>query len=249
MVTSEMLLIPKGFSLNAYASVFKNEMVLSGFRNTTVVLIGSLILNMTLSIIGAYCLSRKNVYWNGFLMKAITATMFFNGGLVPTYLLVARTLKMNDSLLALFLPTAINTFYLIILRTSFSQVPTSLVESARLDGASHWKVLTNVVVPLSLPTIAVILLYYAVERWNSWFPASIYLKSRIKYPLQLILREILINNDTDSMSFYATAADQYSIGETIKYAIVVVSILPILVVYPFLQRYFVKGVMIGAVKG
>ena len=156
---------------------------------------------------------------------------------------------MNDSLLALILPNAINTFNLIIMRTAFSQIPASLEESARLDGASHFQIMTRIVVPLSMSTIAVILLYYAVERWNAWFYASIFLKDRAKYPLQLILREILINNDTASMSADASANDQLSLGETIKYAVVVISMVPILVVYPFLQRYFVKGVMVGAVKG
>lgn len=249
MADSSALFLPLDFCLDAYIGVFKNKFILGGFTNTFLILMGGLLISMALTIIAAYGLSRKDVYWNKLIMKLVTITMFFSGGLIPLYLLVSRTLHLNDSLLALILPNAINTFNLIIMRTSFSQIPTSLEESARLDGASHFQIMTSIVVPLSMPTIAVILLYYAVERWNAWFYASIFLKDRAKYPLQLILREILINNDTASMSADASANDQLSLGETIKYAVVVISMVPILVVYPFLQRYFVKGVMVGAVKG
>lgn len=249
LATNEALFTPIGFSLDAYAGVFKNRFIMGGFGNTLIILVSGLILNMLLTITTAYCLSRKDLYWKSFVMKLITVTMFISGGLIPQYLLISRTLNMNDSLWALIVPNAINTFNLIIMRTAFEGVPASLEEAARLDGASHWKVMTQVIVPLSLPTIAVIFLYYAVERWNAWFFASIFLKDRAKYPLQLILREILISNDTASMSADASAGDQFSIGETIKYAVVVISMVPILILYPFLQRYFVKGVMVGAVKG
>ena len=249
MADNRALFLPLDFCFDAYVGVFKNKFILGGFTNTFLVLIGGLIISMALTIIAAYGLSRKDVYWNKLIMKLVTITMFFSGGLIPLYLLVSRNLHLNDSLLALILPNAINTFNLIIMRTAFSQIPASLEESARLDGASHFQIMTRIVVPLSMSTIAVILLYYAVERWNAWFYASIFLKDRAKYPLQLILREILINNDTASMSADASANDQLSLGETIKYAVVVISMVPILVVYPFLQRYFVKGVMVGAVKG
>lgn len=249
MADNRALFLPLDFCFDAYVGVFKNKFILGGFTNTFLVLIGGLIISMALTIIAAYGLSRKDVYWNKLIMKLVTITMFFSGGLIPLYLLVSRNLHLSDSLLALILPNAINTFNLIIMRTAFSQIPTSLEESARLDGASHFQIMTRIVVPLSMSTIAVILLYYAVERWNAWFYASIFLKDRAKYPLQLILREILINNDTASMSADASANDQLSLGETIKYAVVVISMVPILVVYPFLQRYFVKGVMVGAVKG
>ena len=249
MADNRALFLPLDFCFDAYVGVFKNKFILGGFTNTFLVLIGGLIISMALTIVAAYGLSRKDVYWNKLIMKLVTITMFFSGGLIPLYLLVSRNLHLNDSLLALILPNAINTFNLIIMRTAFSQIPASLEESARLDGASHFQIMTRIVVPLSMSTIAVILLYYAVERWNAWFYARIFLKDRAKYPLQLILREILINNDTASMSADASANDQLSLGETIKYAVVVISMVPILVVYPFLQRYFVKGVMVGAVKG
>lgn len=249
MADNSALFWPLEFCLDAYIGVFKNKFILGGFTNTFLILVGGLLISMVLTILAAYGLSRKGVYWNKLIMKLVTITMFFSGGLIPLYLLVSRTLHLHDSLFALILPNAINTFNLIIMRTAFSQIPVSLEESARLDGASHFQIMISIVVPLSMPTIAVILLYYAVDRWNAWFYASIFLKDRAKYPLQLILREILINNDTSSMSADASANDQLSLGETIKYAVVVISMVPILVVYPFLQRYFVKGVMVGAVKG
>lgn len=249
MANNSAIFLPLDFCLDAYAGVFKNKFILGGFKNTFFILIGGLAVSMALTILAAYCLSRRDVYWNKLVMKLVTVTMFFSGGLIPLYLLVTRTLHMDDTLLALILPNAINTFNLIIMRTAFSQIPASLEESARLDGATHRQIMMNIVVPLSMPTIAVILLYYAVERWNAWFYASIFLKSRAKYPLQLILREILINNDTASMSVDASASDQLSLSETIKYAVVVISMVPILIVYPLLQRYFVKGIMVGAVKG
>jgi putative aldouronate transport system permease protein len=244
-----VLPLPRGFSLEAYAGVFKNRMILSGYMNTLIIVVGGVGINMIMTSLGAYCLSRKGLYWSGLIMKMIVVTMFFSGGLIPSYLLITRTLGMRDSLLALMIPNAISTYNLIIMRTAFSQVPESLIESAMLDGASHMKVLIRIVLPLSMSIIAVIILYYAVAHWNSWFAASIYIKTRLKFPLQLVLREILIQNSTSSMSRDALAADQYAIGETIKYAIIVVATAPILVVYPFLQRYFVKGVLIGAVKG
>lgn len=242
------LLMPVGLSLDAYLCVFENPMVVKGYINTLTIVLGGVSINMVLTCLGAYCLSRQNLYWGNIIMKLITVTMFFSGGLIPSYLLVTRTLGMNDSFWALMLPSAINTYYLIIMRTAFKQIPDSMIESARLDGATHRQVLTKVVLPLSMSIIAVLVLYYTVGHWNSWFPASIYLKSRSKFPLQLILREILIQNDTVSMSKSIIAADQYPVGETIKYAIIVVATVPILIVYPFLQRYFVKGIMIGAVK-
>ena len=248
MAHTGALLTPKGFDLASYKAVFGNPRIMSGYMNTLIVVVGGVMLNIVMTSIGAYCLSRKGVYWNGFIMKLITFTMFFSGGLIPSYLLISRTLGMDDSLLALIIPGAISTYNLIIMRTSFSQVPESLVESAKLDGASHPQTLLKVVSPLSLAVIAVITLYYAVSHWNSWFSASIYLRTRGKYPLQLILREILIQNNLTTMG-EGSIGDQYFIGETIKYAIIVVATAPILAAYPYLQRYFVKGVMIGAIKG
>jgi len=243
-----LLLLPKGFNVNAYRAVFTNKMIGVGYKNTLIILAFGVAVNMIMTTLAAYCLSRKNLFLGKLIMKMITLTMFISGGLIPSYLLITRTLDMNNSLLALIIPTAINTYNFIIMRTSFSQIPEALIESARLDGASHLQVLIKIVVPTSTSIIAVMVLYYAVGHWNAWFNASIYLKDRSLFPLQLVLREILIQNDTSAMSD-ALAADQYAIGESIKYAIIMVATVPILCVYPYLQKYFTKGVMIGAVKG
>lgn len=249
MAHTGILLTPKGLNFEAYKAVFNNPMIVKGYINTIVVVVSGVLLNIVLTAIAAYCLSQKNVMWSKLVMKCIVITMYFSGGLIPTYLLVSRTLGLNNSFLALILPTAISTYNLIIMRTSFEQIPDSLIESARLDGAAHLQVLFKIVIPLSKSIIAVMTLYYAVAHWNSWFPASIYIKEREKFPLQLILREILIQNDTYSMAQDMSASDQYAIGENIKYAIIVVATIPILLIYPFLQKYFTKGVLIGAVKG
>ena len=172
--------------------------------------------------------------------------MFFSGGMIPFYFAV-KNLGLDGSLWALIFPSAINTFNLIIMRVSFASIPDSLEESARMDGAGHLTMLFRIVLPVSKATLAVICLYYAVSHWNAWFHAMLFLNDREKYPLQLILREILIQNDTSSM--VTESAEQGYIGETIKYAVIVIATVPILCIYPFLQKYFAKGVMIGAVKG
>lgn len=245
-----VLLKPLGFSFNAYKLMFKNPMILRGYANTIYIVVVGVTLNIIFTALGAYFLSRKDLYFRRLFMMLITFTMFFSGGLIPTYLLVSKTLHLNNTYAAIILPTLVNTYNLIIMRTSFEAIPASLEESAKLDGASDFTVLFKIIFPLSMPVIAVMILYYAVGHWNAWFNANIYLKTREKFPLQLILREILISNDTTSMTGGGgDASDQMSIGETVKYAVVVTATLPILIVYPFLQKYFVKGVMIGAVKG
>ena len=245
-----LLLKPLGFSFNAYKLMLNNPMIFTGYRNTILIVVSGVILNLLFTILGAYVLSRKNLYFRRLLMMLITFTMFFSGGLIPTYLLVSKTLNLNDSYLAILLPSLINTYNLIIMRTSFETIPASLEESARLDGASEWTILFRIILPLSTSVIAVMILYYAVGHWNAWFNANLYLKTREKFPLQLILREILISNDTTSMTGGGSdASDQMAVGETVQDAVVVTATLPLLIVYPFLQKYFVKGVMIGAVKG
>lgn len=245
-----LLFTPKNFSTKAYMLMMQNPMIIRGYLNTGLIVIVGVSCNMAFTTVGAYFFSRKGVYWQKMLMILVMITMFFSGGLIPFYLVVSNMLHLNNSFWALILPTLVNTYNLIIMKTSFSSLPDSLEESAKLDGAGHLTILLKIVVPLSMPVIAVMILYYAVGHWNSWFHANIFIKDRTKYPLQLVLREILIQNDTSSMTQGAgDASDQQSIGESVKYAVVVAASLPILVVYPFLQKYFVKGVMIGAVKG
>ncbi len=247
---SGLLLLPVKFTPAAYNMVFKNEMILRGYTNTIFIVCAGTLINLVMTLLGAYVLSRKNVYWNKLFNLIIIITMFFSGGLIPTYLLITKTLNLNNSYLALLLPNAINVFNLIMARTNFEAIPISLEEAAKLDGASHFRIFCSIILPVSKAIIAVLTLYYAVGHWNAWFEASIYIKERAKYPLQLILQEILINNNTSDMSGNAVAAaDQMDIGETIKYAVIVVATLPVLCIFPFLQKYFAQGVMIGAVKG
>jgi putative aldouronate transport system permease protein len=249
MAHTGILLRPLGkVTLGAYQAVAENPNILQGFLNTVFIVVVGTTFNIFMTALGAYFLSRKGVLFRDFFMMAIVFTMFFSGGLIPVYFTV-RDLHLDNTLWALIIPGAVNTYNLIIMRTAFAAIPDSLEESAKLDGAGHLRILFNIMLPLAGPTIAVMVLYYGVAHWNSWFNAMIYLRKRELFPLQLILREILILNETSNMTTGAGAGDMEMIGETIKYAIIVVATLPILVLYPFLQRYFVKGVMIGAVKG
>ena len=242
-----VLWAPQGFTLAAYEMVVANPMIAIGYRNTLFYVVGGTALNLALTILGAYGLSRKNLLWKTPIMLLIVFTMFFSGCLVPIYLLVAQTLRLDNSAWALIIPGAISTYNLIVMRTSFQAIPEALEEAARIDGANDFTLLTRIVLQLSMPVIAVMILFYAVGHWNSWFPAMIYLRDRALFPLQLVLREILIFSSTDNMMTSVTG-DRMPIGETIKYATIVVATVPILCIYPFLQRYFVKGVMIGAIK-
>lgn len=243
---SGLLMKPAGFSLESYKLAFENPMLFRGYLNTIIIILASVTLSMILTSLCAYVISRKDFKLKKFCTIAIVVTMFFNGGMIPFYFTV-RDLGLENSMWALILPTAINTFNMIILRTSFESVPDALIEAARIDGAGHWTVLFRVILPLSKATLAVLVLYYAVANWNSWFNAMLFINDREKYPLQLVLREILITSDTSSMT--AGESDQEFIGETIKHAIIVISTVPILCIYPFLQKYFAKGAMVGSVKG
>ncbi|MEE1223656.1 MAG: carbohydrate ABC transporter permease [Clostridia bacterium] len=243
-----LLLKPVDFTISGYQMVFKDPMIVKGYANTTFVVVAGSIVSVLLTATGAYFLSRKNIMLQKPIMIYIIFTMFFSGGMIPFYFTV-KDLGLYNSLWSLILPSAVNTYNLIIMRTGFSSIPDSLEESAKLDGAGHFTVLFRIVVPLAMPTIAVIILYYAVGYWNAWFNAMMFIQDRVKYPLQLVLRGILLSNDTTAMTSGVITVDQEAIGESIKYGVIVVATVPILVVYPFLQKYFVKGVMVGAVKG
>lgn len=242
-----MLFYPQGFSLEAYKAVLENPMVTTGYRNTLVYVIAGTAINLIMTTLGAYALSRRNVYFSNPIMLIIVITMVFHGGLIPSFLLI-NNLGLLNTPWALLLPGAINSFNLIIMRTAFQGIPVSLEESARIDGANDWTILIQIILPLSMPVVAVMILWYAVGHWNSYFNALIYLRDRELFPLQLVLREILISNSTDNMMTGAATSDRLDIGVTIKYATIIVSTLPILVLYPFLQKYFVQGVLIGALK-
>ena len=243
-----MLLLPKGeFTLKGYKIVFSNMSIWKSYLNTLLYVVGGTVLGIIMTALGAYTLSRKYFLPAGTLMLFISFTMLFNGGLIPNYILIQKLGLLNNRL-ALILPTAISVFNLVILRTSFQGIPDSLEESAKLDGANDMQIFVRIVLPLSKASLAVIILFIAVMHWNSWFSASLYLTSRSKYPLQIILREILVDGNTNITSAGADAS--ISIYKTlIKYCTVIVATLPILAIYPFIQKYFTKGVMIGAIQG
>lgn len=242
-----ILLKPAGFSIEAYKKVFANPMILKGYRNTLFILLVGIIFDLFMTSLGAYFLSRKRVMFKKPIMMLIVFTMFFSGGMIPFYLNL-RDLHLTNSLWGLIIPFMISTYNLIILRTSFESIPESLIEAAQIDGAGHFTILLQIVLPLSKAILAVMVLYYGVSIWNSWFWASAIMRDREMYPLQVVLREILLANDVSSMTAGAGAADVDAIGATIKYATIMVATVPILCVYPFLQKYFTKGTMVGAVK-
>lgn len=242
-----LLIKPLGFTFRAYQLVFENPMILIGYGNTLFYVFVGTTINIILTSLGAYALSRKNVMLSKPIMLMIVFTMFFSGGLVPTYLLIGK-LGMIDTRWALIIPNAISAWNLIIMRTAFKSIPDSLEESARMDGANDFTILFRIILPLSLPVLAVMILFYGVGHWNAYFSAMIYLRDRSLFPLQLILREILITNSTEDFITGVTGGDRYPIGETVKYATIIVATLPILFLYPFLQKYFVKGVLIGSLK-
>lgn len=242
------VLLPQGFSLSAYEVVLNNKSIYAGYANTIFYVVVGTALNMIMTTLGAYVLSRKHFFWSSPIMMLITITMFFSGGMIPTYLLVEK-LGMVDTRWALIIPGLVNAYNLIILRTAFAGVPDALEESAKIEGANDFQIMWKIYIPVSKATLAVIVLYYAVSHWNGWFSAVLYLRTRSLYPLQILLREILIEKSLDSMMGDINMEDLDMISDTIKYATVIISSLPIMLLYPFLQKYFVKGVMIGSVKG
>ncbi len=242
-----VMLLPRGFNLGAYRLTFQYPLLISGYKNTLLILAAALPLNLVMTLFCGYFMAARNMLYKKFLVGFFLFTMFFSGGLIPSYLNM-RSLNLYNNLWALIIPGAVSVYNSIIVKTAIEGVPDSLVESAYIDGANDIYVLFRIVTPLILPTMAVMALYYGVGHWNSWFPATIYITDNDKLPLQAVLRAVLIANvamlntevERDVVNNYA---------ETIKYAIIVVGTLPILLAYPFLQRYFIKGVMIGAIKG
>ena len=241
---------PIRFTTKAYEMTFTHPLLLSGFRNTLFIMAVAMPINFLFTIVTAYFMYSRGMLFKKPLMLLMLVTMFFNGGLIPTYLNI-RSLGLYDSLWALILPASLSLYNAIITKTALEGIPDSLIESAYIDGASDPVILFRILTPLIVPTLAVIMLYYGVGHWNSWFYATIYLNSNEKLPIQAVLRAILIANekmlDTATPVEGVDYVDSYA--ETIKYAVIIVSTVPILCIYPFLQKYFVNGVMIGAVKG
>ena len=245
------LAVPLGFSGAAYRLVFNNPLVVRGFLNSIHLVVVGTTVNILLTSFAAYVLSRKNVYWRPVLMIMAVVTLLFERGLVPFYLTV-RGLGLLNSHWSVILSFAISAYNLVIMRTYFMTIPDSLEESAKLDGANDFTVLFRIILPVAAPVVATMVLFYGVSRWNGYFYVMIFLRDRIKYPIALVLREILIANSADTMMAGGVAGsmgDHENIADTIKFATTVVATMPILLLYPFLQKYFVKGAMIGSVKG
>ena len=242
---SGVILKPLGHSLEGYRVVLQNPNIPKSYFNTIFYVLAGTSINMLLTTMGAYALSRKGLLFRRTLTLLIVFTMYFNAGLVPNFLLV-KGLGMYNSILALMLPGAISTWNLIVMKTAFQSIPVSLEESARLDGANDFTILFRIFLPLSKATVAVMILFYAVGHWSSWFHAMLYLRDRAKFPLQLIMREILISNSANGNA--SADSDVMFLQEVVKYATIVVSTVPILFIYPFAQKYFMAGVMIGSVK-
>ena len=247
--TRGIILWPQGFDLSAYKAVFQNPNILTGYRTTLFVVLVGTILSVATTAIGAFVVTRKQYPLAKPLSYLMVFTMYFSGGMIPTYLVVNNILHLGDTLLALILPGMISVYNLLIMKANFQSIPDSLEEAARIDGANDIRIFVQIILPLSQAVIAVMVLFYGVSYWNAWFEAMMYIRTRTLYPLQLILREILLSNATGTTGDGGGAGDQYMIGESIKYATIIVATLPILCLYPFIQKYFVKGVMIGAVKG
>lgn len=245
MTHSGLLLWPIDFTLDAYKQVVNNKNIWSGYTNTLFIVVVGTSLNLIFSIVAAFVLSRKDYLLKRAFNLMVVFSMYFSGGMIP-FFLVVKGVGLYNSIWSLIIPSLISVFNLVIIRTAMVGVPESLEESAQLDGAGLLTVLFRILVPLIKPTIAVIALYYAVSHWNSWFNAMLFIKKRSMYPLQLILREIIIQNDLSATS---SGDEAFFMSETIQFATIVVATVPVLCIYPFIQKYFVKGVMVGAVKG
>lgn len=230
-----------------YEIVFANNSLIKGYANTIFYVGVGTFVSVFLTALAAYCISRKKTLWIKYLILMITVTMFFQGGLIPTYLVIKK-LGMLNTRWCMIIPNALNVMNIIIVRTSFRSLPDGLEESAQLDGAGHMTVLIKIVMPLCKATLAVIALFCAVQKWNEYMMAMIYLTNRALYPLQVILREILVESDQQSIN-YDSSASQDKYKTLVEYCTIVVATLPILCVYPFIQKYFVTGVMIGSIKG
>ncbi|MGI6538129.1 MAG: carbohydrate ABC transporter permease [Caldicoprobacterales bacterium] len=249
VLAQEVWLLPKGFSLGSYNLVFENSEIWVSYGNTIWYTVVGTTINVVLTLMGAYALSRKEFFARNGIMIYIAITMFFNGGLIPTFLLV-NNLGLYNSRWAMVLPGAVSAWNLIIARTFFqTSIPDSLPESAKLDGCSDISIFLKIVLPLSTPIIAVLIVFYAVGHWNAWFSALLYLGDSTLHPLQLFLRKILLMNSPDLLEGMEDAFERVAYAIQLKYASIVVATLPIICVYPFVQKYFVKGVMLGAIKG
>lgn len=250
VLQGEVSVVPIGFDLSSYRAILSDARILTAYKNTIVYTSVGTIINLALTAMCAYPLSRRQFKGRRVFTAFIVATMYFSGGMIPLYLLV-RSLSMIDTIWAIVLPHAIVTYYMIVMRTFFSAVPEELHESAHMDGASEIRVFLSIVLPLSKAVLATMTLFYAVQHWNGYLPALLYLNKRSLYPLQIILRNLVIEGDLLGVSSVSLPpdSDATTTDTSLKYAAIMVATIPILFVYPAVQKHFMKGVMIGSIKG
>lgn len=247
--TKPLLLPLEPMTFNGYVLATKNIGIPIGFRNTVIYVVGGTVASLLVTMLAAFCVSRKYFYIRSICMKLILVTMFFSGGIIPMFFVV-QWVGIYNTPWAFFLPYLVSTYNLIVMRTFFMGIPDSLEEAALLDGANEIQILFHVIIPLSTAVIAVIAMYYGVGYWNSWYPAMMFIRNKQWWPLQMFLREVLITEQETSQAKDVTTMSAEAFDrELVKYCMVMISTVPILCIYPFLQRYFVKGVMIGAIKG
>ena len=249
LVKKGFLLSGSDWTLEGYKRIFEDGTIVKGFINSILYSVGFTLITVSVCIFAGYSLSAEGLVGRKFIMVFFLITMFFNGGLIPTYMVV-KDLGMLNTIWAIILPNAINVWFIILARTYFKSIPNELKEAARIDGASEFKIFLNIVFPLSKPIIFVIALYAFIAQWNSYFDAMIYLEDRDLYPLQLVLRSILIQNEVQPgmIADQQAAAELQRISEMIKYSSIVLASLPLIIMYPFFQKYFEKGVMVGSLK-
>ena len=251
VMSGKVWLFPVDFTLEGYKAVFRNNDIWIGYRNSLFYMVFGTLINIVMTLLAAYPLSRSDMPGQGPIMLLFTFTMIFNGGMIPTYILV-KDLGMLNTIWAMLIPGAIGIHNLIITRTFImNTIPKEMLEAAKIDGCSDIQYFTRMVLPLSGSVIAVITLYYAVGHWNSYMDAFMYLSKENLYPLQIFLRGILVSNEVDSellVNEFGEVANQ-GLAELLKYSLIVVATIPVMIIYPFVQKHFVKGVMIGAVKG
>ncbi|MNI39309.1 L-arabinose transport system permease protein AraQ [compost metagenome] len=245
---NRITLWPKGINFDAYTSVLKDKRILIGYKNTLIYVVLGTMLSLVFTTMGAYALSRRNLVLGKTFMLIIVFTMLFTGGMIPTYLVV-RSYGLLDTIWAMVLPGLVSSYYLIIMRTFFQGIPHELEESSKIDGLSNLGVLLRIVLPLTKPVMLTISLFYAVGIWSNFFSALIYLRDPNLFPLQVTIRNIVLTGQVGDTVVSSAIGDKSIVLESLKYAVILVGTLPILLVYPFIQKHFVQGVMIGSVKG
>ena len=246
----KVFLWPVDFSLAGYRVIFQSSYIMRGFYNSVVYTLLGTVISVTLTLFAGYPLARKDLKIRGVVMFLFTVTMFFSGGMIPTYLVVSK-LHLINTIWAMVLPGAMGVWNVILTKTYIqTSIPDEIYESASIDGCSDWRYFVNMVIPLSKPIIAVMVLLYAVGKWNDFFSGLIYLNDASLQPLQLILRNILVQNDTTGMAMnLGEQMNRQELKTMMQYSLIIVSSVPVLILYPFIQKYFVKGIMMGSIKG